>query len=293
MNRAKTYTVSISLVTVAMGLVGCSAPDSISSPVAPTRPRMSDPIGTCNAYGPMTEETSFGPNDCPNDPFVGTTAVFPWNMATVMTGSSPAPRSDYVWRGENLSTPEDESQCPEVLYTSVRLNWDGTWYTFPGPLFLQGPAQASRYYPGLPHGYYTQGPDDSRPVVSDDLRSQISAFQGKPQAVIACNGDYRFSVFSERVWVGVVSTVGMWGHITPYASYNRPTSFDPGGWSYGEYTYDASGTILTVRVENGAGDGWRSALDAYLSGGGCTIGWEIWVDGKQRCRSDGTAVAMA
>ncbi len=275
--------------SVAVWILACSAPDRLSGPAVPKHPSRIDDTG-CYVSGPTMETDTFGPNDCPSDPFVGTTATVQRNLASVMTDPSPDPRTDNVWRGENVDTPAEEAQCPPVLYTSVRINWDGVWYTFPGFLYYQGPAPASPFFPSAPHGYYSQAPDDNRAVVSDDLRSQIAGYGAKPQVVIACGGDYRFNLFGERVWIGVIAGTGMWGHIAPYASYNRPTSYDPEGWSYGEYTYSATGTRIAVRVENGVGDGWRGALDEFLSGGGCTPGWEVWVDGEQRCRVDGTAV---
>lgn len=38
---------------------------------------------------------------------------------------------------------------------------------------------------------------------------------------------------------------------------------------------------------NGAGSGWQTALSAFLGNGNCIGGWEIWVDGVQRCDAFG------
>jgi hypothetical protein len=61
------------------------------------------------------------------------------------------------------------------------------------------------------------------------------------------------------------------------------SSASPGGrgWSFKDFK---------INVESGVGDGWRAALATFLNGGGCTRGWEIWVDGKQTCAADGTAL---
>lgn len=54
----------------------------------------------------------------------------------------------------------------------------------------------------------------------------------------------------------------------------NPTGGSAGGWAYKD---------ADVYIENGAGDGWEDALHTYVSGGGCTSGWEIWVNSTQRC----------
>lgn len=40
----------------------------------------------------------------------------------------------------------------------------------------------------------------------------------------------------------------------------------------------------------GSGGSWQEALAKYLDTQQCTVGWEIWIDGAQRCRADGTRV---
>ena len=74
-----------------------------------------------------------------------------------------------------------------------------------------------------------------------------------------------------------------WGYDSPGGvRYNRSPlagGGDGGGWGWSD---DGS--------SNGSGDGWSTALQTYLSGGGCTAGFEIWVDDDQKCDAYGNAM---
>jgi hypothetical protein len=55
-----------------------------------------------------------------------------------------------------------------------------------------------------------------------------------------------------------------------------------GGWAYA--TSDG--------FQNGMGDGdWGSALSTFMLRGTCTYGWEIWVDGTEKCNEYGQLMA--
>ncbi|MEP6732315.1 MAG: hypothetical protein ABJE10_16840 [bacterium] len=57
------------------------------------------------------------------------------------------------------------------------------------------------------------------------------------------------------------------------------------GWAY----YDgATGTTSGQDGEAGGGSAAQSVVDRFLSTGACTVGWEVWVDGDQRCKADGS-----
>lgn len=61
--------------------------------------------------------------------------------------------------------------------------------------------------------------------------------------------------------------------------YANPTGISgggEGGWGY----YNSSNGF-----SNGDDVGWQNALSTYLSGGGCMAGWDIWVDGVQKCEN--------
>ena len=70
----------------------------------------------------------------------------------------------------------------------------------------------------------------------------------------------------------------------------------------GIFTYNYNGTTFRVSVQgttgsgwawydsgtgfsNGVAPGWGIALSTYLGNGQCTGGWDIWVDGIEKCRN--------
>jgi len=90
-------------------------------------------------------------------------------------------------------------------------------------------------------------------------------------------------------WVTLLNVTAIVGPMVSF-NYTGTVMFEPasgtggsdaGGWAYSN---------IEIEVENGVGDGWRDALDTFLSGGGCTKGWEIWVDDDQACDANGNLV---
>jgi hypothetical protein len=82
-----------------------------------------------------------------------------------------------------------------------------------------------------------------------------------------------------EVHIGRVTTWGYSGELV-YAGGNGTEPRKGRGWSASN-----SG----VSTGEGSAD-WRQALQKYLDENVCTEGWEIWVDGVQMCRADGTHV---
>ncbi len=69
--------------------------------------------------------------------------------------------------------------------------------------------------------------------------------------------------------------------------YRRGSS--PGGSGSGSRGWAYSLTGTQYRNGEGEGEDWNDALDTWLGGGGCTVGWEIWVDNDQVCDAHGNA----
>lgn len=80
-------------------------------------------------------------------------------------------------------------------------------------------------------------------------------------------------------WVGVISWYRFYGTMTPTNGY-------PGGFGGRGWAWHNSGSGYS----NGEGGDWQSVLQAYLTSGTCTPGWEIWMDGRMVCNSRGQAV---
>lgn len=70
--------------------------------------------------------------------------------------------------------------------------------------------------------------------------------------------------------------------------YRRGSS--PGGSGSGGRGWAYSVTGDQWRNGEGQGEDWNDVLDTWWQSGGCTEGWEIWVDGDQKCDADGNAV---
>jgi hypothetical protein len=73
--------------------------------------------------------------------------------------------------------------------------------------------------------------------------------------------------------------------------YNGSIFGTPGSSSGGSTGRGWSWHSTGTGYRNAGGQGsWEAALDSYLSGGGCSYGWEIWIDGVQKCDEFGNVM---
>lgn len=105
---------------------------------------------------------------------------------------------------------------------------------------------------------------------------------------VAQGGHIYARCFVKQVWGARGNVLA---YVGPIVSFNftgtimhNPNGGPTGGGRGWAYKDDQ------VYVENGVGPGWREALDRFLSGGGCTQGYEIWVDGTLKCDANGNLI---
>jgi hypothetical protein len=118
-----------------------------------------------------------------------------------------------------------------------------------------------------------------------------------PEMIYNSN-DGRYSIYGGTIgvtcWISIRRVTGnvlnieiavgrTWGYDSPGGvRFNRTPL--AGGGSEGGWGWDDD------NGQNGDGGSWQAAVDTYLGGGGCTPGWEIWVDGDQKCDANGYAM---
>ena len=179
-----------------------------------------------------------------------------------------APPGAPVWHGETEPL-SDAYACPLYIPEPLRAYRNGHWFSGPAVWVYISAATPGSVFPLLPHGTYAP--------VGGIIRSEDGTREFSGYFIIACRGDFEVTTSGMTVWLGQLFAVGTLG--TDYPVNGGGGGFEHNGWAYKDVT-----------VESGVGAGWQTALNAYLGSGACTAGWEIWVDGDQKCKADGTAV---
>ena len=203
----------------------------------------------------------------------------PWDFSQEIateTGTQPDP-SLPLWQGESVVSggtyvcptwwpnPDFKVIIPQHNYTLVH-------FSIPGQAHASFPVTPPPNHPGIPSAAYAMPLGRYRDVTNNYV----------------AEGGYIYAACYTK-WVTLLNVTAIVGPMVSF-NYTGTVMFEPasgtggsdaGGWAYSN---------IEIEVENGVGDGWRDALDTFLSGGGCTKGWEIWVDDDQACDANGNLV---
>jgi hypothetical protein len=260
--------------TMVFLVLGCNAVDSVVSPrqvahklqsqagnCEPTRPEMSGMSGdegTCVQFTFFEEQQDFA------------------------TGAGPAANYELVWSGQSFSSfpePEEDWRCHRtatgVTFKLYIIEY-GEYATFDVPVAIPIASDDGYTAFGIPKGSYA-------------LPENIEIRSSNPPGKYAIRGGFLKAVcfdFTVRTGMGI-RVEGGWHRWYDYTGWPY---LAPGGWTNANDGRGWSWTTSSTGYRNGGGMGWQNALDKYMNGDGCTRGWEIWIDGNQKCDSFGNAV---
>lgn len=256
-------------------LVGaCQASDTILTP--PSRPRFTT---GCDETRPQQMD----PSEASGDPLPGCAVdtddyvTSNIQIGTVSYADDPSLPEFY---GQTLTfedvigNPSSYSVCPDYIenarFTRVIAGNIETFQSV-GTSFHRGPLEPGDN--GLERAVY-------------DLPSQVVYSRsggyytfGGSVNVVCGRANFRWSYGATygEVDVGGFQVYGYNGEVRPTStSFESPTA----GWAY---------YASWSNFSNGSSDGWGAALSTFMSSGGCTPHWDVWVDGKQVCK-DGQRV---
>ena len=190
--------------------------------------------------------------------------------------------TNLVWSGQSFDTYDQSlAEClPKILGVQFKLYIIeyGEYATFDVPGQLEKVSDDGFTVFGLPKASYALPPNME--IVSSTPAGKYSVRGGLLRGVCL---DFRM-----RTLLGGVPIGGGWHRWYDYtgAAFMGPGQGSGGGggrgwiWKNNEDGYTS-----------GAGAGWQTAFNNYMSGQGCTRGWEIWIDGHQVCDSFGNAMS--
>lgn len=192
------------------------------------------------------------------------------DVPTEFSFAEPAPDgsdSTHAWQGETIWFSEvagsSLDRCPDVIDRGLpfikRINGRNiTFYTRGGAIKIR---DVGWERDGTPHALYDL--QDEFHETKDNYRAWGGTL------MVGCKRRTLLTFAGVRFQMRLFQTYDYVGDIIVGASGSAG-----GGWGY---------VNQETGYQNGIGDGWQEALNGYLSGGYCTPGWDIWVDGVQKC----------
>jgi hypothetical protein len=200
-------------------------------------------------------------------------------MATdigVANGTEP------LWNGATVTpTPPSTSYyCPQIWRANFQVyspNWmTDVRFAVLTPVTLQRIRGYTAY--NVPMGEYGLNPMEQFSSYSPD--DTFRGMGGELWGVC--------EVYNARTWAGRLVQHGFvrWYHWENGQFWRQGYGGPGGGGERGWGWYDSN----SGQYYGAGGIEFRAAVDAFLEHGTCTAGWEIWVDGVQRCDADGNGV---
>lgn len=214
-----------------------------------------------------------GPSRTPGDGARRVTAPdeIEWadGMEESIVTAQPDPYAPYsssypTWQGETYQLTS-QNVCPFYELVDHRFWYRDRHYGVQGVITKHSDASAGTRYPNLPHAVYY--------IPGDRAVSEDGQYEYRGYVVMACAGEYEFVRGGAIQWRGTLLTVGTYAGRATRISSSGSNGDIQQGWAYSD-----------VSVQSGVGEGWQTALNNYLNGGGCKRGWDIIVDGVHRCK---------
>lgn len=197
--------------------------------------------------------------------------------AGIAVGTEP------LWLGQLIESVEAPRACPNwiplahnkvyvpAFYETAVFQVSGLTKVANLGVSVGGHPMAAYSVPSGP--LYSSFPRDKYIMQGGLMKARCNTFEGRTPT-------------GRIVYVGTVTWYDYTGEV--YLSDRTATPGGDGGRGWG-YRDTASGTT------SGAGSlpgGAQTAVSRYLSGNGCTEGWEIWVDGARACDAHGNEYSI-
>jgi hypothetical protein len=280
------------MVALATAALGCGGLADIAAPGNPGS--ASHSTASINTEGcpqeqrayPTIEEDSasqamgFDPQDCPVPYY-----VVPVDVHSATLSDIPIDGTEPRWDGQLVDWSNDygdwASSCPATLdYIEFMAKVETTGEDAEFKI----PAAGEPIVRSQELGYDTRGNPIAKYRLPEMIYNSVNgkySIYGGVVTVTCYKKLFQVNVYTFKVIVDVKQSwkyEGLGGvrlnHIP------NPPSGDAGsGWAYENYS---------LGIETGSDVGWTTALQTYVNNGGCSEGWEIWVDNRKVCNKDGT-----